>query len=93
MLLASKDSSAFVVGNLCGYFKHTINYDKTRLKKLDKFYATTWLIFAGSVTYIVSNCILGNFRGKKVCYFLRITARNLETLAIRKVLSSYVIIA
>ena len=32
MLLALKDSplnSAFVVENLCDYFKRTINYDKT----------------------------------------------------------------
>ena len=56
MLLALKDSplnSAFVVENLCGYFKRTINYDKTKLKKLGNFYTTTWLIFAGPVTY---NC-------------------------------------
>ena len=35
MLLALKDSplnSAFVVENLCGWFKYTINYDKTNLK-------------------------------------------------------------
>ena len=54
MLLALKDSplnSAFVVENLCGEFKRTINYDKTKLKKLGNFYATTWLIFAGLVTY------------------------------------------
>ena len=53
MLLASKDSplnSAFVVGNQCGQFKCTINYDKTKLKK-GNFYATTWLIFTGPVTY------------------------------------------
>ena len=52
MLLALKDSplnSAFVVENLCGEFKHIINYDKTKLKKLGNFYATTWLIFAGPV--------------------------------------------
>ena len=55
MLLALKDpplNSAVVVENLCGYFKHTINYDKIKLKKLGDFYATTWLIFAGPVTYV-----------------------------------------
>ena len=54
MLLALKDAplnSAFVVENLCGYFKHTINYDKIKLKKVGNFYATTWLIFAGPVTF------------------------------------------
>ena len=47
MLLALKDSplnSAFVVENLCGEFKRTINYDKTKLKKLGNLYMTTWLI-------------------------------------------------
>ena len=51
MLLALKDSllnSAFVVENLCGEFKRSINYDNT---KLGNSYATTWLIFAGLVTY------------------------------------------
>ena len=54
MLLVLKDTplnSAFVIENLCGWFKLTINYDKTKLKKLGNFYATTWLIFAGPVTY------------------------------------------
>ena len=40
MLLALKDSplnSAFVVENLFGWFKCTINYDKTYLKKNRKF--------------------------------------------------------
>ena len=40
MLLALKDSplnSAFVVENLCGQFKRTINYDKTKLEKLGNF--------------------------------------------------------
>ena len=40
MLLALKDSplnSAFVVENLCGEFKRTINDDKTKLKKLGNF--------------------------------------------------------
>ena len=53
ILLALKDSplnSAFVVENLCGLFKRTLNYDKTKLKILGNFYATTWLIFAGPVT-------------------------------------------
>ena len=53
MLVALNDSplnSAFVVENLCCYFKCTINYDKTKLKKLGNFYTTTWLIFAGLVT-------------------------------------------
>ena len=40
MLLAIKDSplnSAFVVENQYGYFKCTINYDKTKLEKLGNF--------------------------------------------------------
>ena len=52
MLLALKDSplnSAFVVVNLCGYFKRIINYDKIKLKKFGNFYVTAWLIFAGPV--------------------------------------------
>ena len=55
MLLALKDSplnSAFVVENLCGYFKCTINYDKTKSKKLGNFYMIIWLIFAGLPTNI-----------------------------------------
>ena len=32
MLLALKDSPAFVVENLCSWFKRTINYDKRKLK-------------------------------------------------------------
>ena len=57
MLLALKGSPvnpAFVVENLCGEFKRTINYDKTELKKLGNFYATTRLIFAGLVTLITA---------------------------------------
>ena len=53
MLLALKDSPlnfAFVVDNLCGEFKCSINYDKTKLKKLGNFNVTTWLIFTGPVT-------------------------------------------
>ena len=60
MLLALKDSpldSAFVVENLCGLFKCTINYDKTYLKKLGNFYATTWLNFAGPVTYNITYAV------------------------------------
>ena len=40
MLLALKDSplhSAFVVENLYSKFKHSINYNKTKLKKLVNF--------------------------------------------------------
>ena len=53
MLLALKDSpvnSAFVVENLCGQFKHMIR--SVKLEKLGNFYTTTWLIFAGPVTYL-----------------------------------------
>ena len=38
MLLALKDSplnSAFVVENMCGYFKRAINDGKTKLKQID----------------------------------------------------------
>ena len=49
MLLALKNPPAFVIENLCGEFKCTISY--TKLKKLGNFYETTWLIFAGPVTY------------------------------------------
>ena len=58
MLLTLKDSplnSAFVVENLCGYFKRTINYDKTKLKILGNFYATTWLIFVSRICVIAIN--------------------------------------
>ena len=63
MLLTSKDSplnSAFVVENLCGLIKRTINY-KIKLKNLGNFYATTWLIFTGPVTnslaaYVFRSC-------------------------------------
>ena len=48
---------AFVVANLCGEFKRTISYDKTKLKKLGNFYITTWLNFAGLVTYGSASCM------------------------------------
>ena len=31
--------------------KRIISYDRAKLKKVDDFYALTWLIFAGPVTY------------------------------------------
>ena len=55
MLKDSPLNSAFVVENLCGWFKYTINYGKTKLEKLGNIYATTWLIFAGPVTYKINN--------------------------------------
>ena len=47
MLLALKDfllNSAFVVENLCGEFKRTINYDKIKLKKLGNFCVTSYMV-------------------------------------------------
>ena len=57
MLLALKDAPA-IKFCICHsnrksvwlLFKHTINYDKIK-KKLSNFYTTTWLIFAGPVTF------------------------------------------
>ena len=56
MLLALKDAPA-IKFCICHSGRksvwlllHTINYDKIK-KKLGNFYATTWLIFAGPVTF------------------------------------------
>ena len=32
-------------------YKRNMSYDKAKLKKVGNFYALTWLIFAGPVTY------------------------------------------
>ena len=37
-------------------YKQNISYDRAKLKKVGDFYALTWLIFAGLVTFLVK-CI------------------------------------
>ena len=53
-LLTSEDSplnSTSMVLIWCDSYKQNISYDRAKLKKVDEFYALTWLIFAGPVTY------------------------------------------
>ena len=38
---------------LFGSYKRIISYDRAKLKKVGDFYALTWLIFTGPVTYYV----------------------------------------
>ena len=37
---------------LLNLYKRIISYDRAKLKKVGNFYALTWLIFAGPVTYL-----------------------------------------
>ena len=53
-LLTSEDfplNSTLVIVILFNSYKRIISYDRAKLKKVDDFYALTWLIFAGPVTY------------------------------------------
>ena len=53
-LLTSEDSplnSASVVLILFNLYQQIMSYNRTKLKKVGNFYALTWLIFAGPVTF------------------------------------------
>ena len=55
LLKISQDSplnSTSVTLLLFTLYKRIISYDRAKLKKADDFYALTWLIFAGPVTYL-----------------------------------------
>ena len=43
-------------------YKRIISYDREKLKKVGDFYALTWLIFTGQVTYVP--LCMGGSKGK-----------------------------
>ena len=58
-------NSAVVTEILLCLYKQFVSYDRAKTEKIGDFFALTWLIFAGPVTYNYY-CIAGNFRKVKI---------------------------
>ena len=48
-----------MVEKSCQFLNYIFCYDETKLKKMVKFYVSTWTLFAGPVTYVhnIGKCI------------------------------------
>ena len=47
-------------------YKRMISYDRAKLKKVGDFFALTWLIFAGLVTYLIAIVNTVNITSKAI---------------------------